>query len=141
MDLNRVVESRRSVVEARIAARSACHWCGAWGVICGLLLAALAVSLSSCSTIDPQNRVEGWPNLEIVERKVSFGEVQDKCRPFVGWGQWPMACATFYFREAQCRIYYAFDWALPHERQHCKGFDHPGSNDMRAMYRDWKARD
>lgn len=34
----------------------------------------------------------------------------------------------------------AFDWSLDHERQHCLGFDHVGSDDMRAMLKDWKSR-
>jgi hypothetical protein len=102
---------------------------------------AMFLTLLGCSTIDPQNKVEGWPELQVVENRVSFDDVQIKCGQYVGWGQWPMACATFYFQTAKCVIWYAFDWSLEHERQHCLGFDHPGSNDMRAMWKDWQARD
>jgi hypothetical protein len=105
------------------------------------LAAASLVVLASCSTIDPNNKVDGWPDLHIVEHKVSFDEVQDRCRSFVGWGQWPMACASFLFHLGECRIYYAFDWTLEHERSHCRGLDHVGSDDMRKMLRDWRARD
>lgn len=112
------------------------------GVACllGLAAAGVATFLGGCSTIDPQNKVDGWPELEIIERKVSFDAVQEKCGQYVGWGQWPMACATFYFNQAKCVIWYAFDWSLDHERQHCLGFDHVGSNDMRAMLKDWNSR-
>lgn len=108
-------------------------------VIFGLAAAGIATFLG-CSTIDPNNRVEGWPQLEIVAKKVSFDEVQERCRQFVGWGQWPMACASFLFHVGKCHVYYAFDWALDHEVSHCQGLDHPGSNDMRAMLKDWKSR-
>jgi hypothetical protein len=40
--------------------------------------ALLVVLLAGCTTIDPNNRVEGWPDLHVVERKVSFDEVQDR---------------------------------------------------------------
>lgn len=109
----------------------------------GVLFAAaiaMLLTLLGCSTIDPNNHVQGWPELQVVENKVSFDDVQTKCGAYVGWGQWPMACATFYFKTAKCVIWYAFDWSLEHELQHCKGFDHPGSNDMRAMLKDWNSR-
>jgi hypothetical protein len=110
------------------------------GYALGFLSALILVSIFGCTTIDQNNRVEGWPEMDIVEHKVSFDDVQTKCGAYVGWGQWPMACATFYFRQAKCVIWYAFDWSLEHERQHCLGFDHIGSNDMRAMLRDWRSR-
>ena len=111
------------------------HW-----VILPIAVALILALLMGCSTIDPNNRVEGWPELQVVENKVSFDEVQEKCRPYVGWGQWPMACALYYLQTANCVIYYAFDWSLEHERAHCKGYDHPGSNDMRAMLKNWNSR-
>ena len=104
-----------------------------------MISAALVLALGACSTIDQNNRVADWPELKIVEHKVSFDEVQDRCRAFVGWGQWPMACAEFYFHAATCRIYYAFDWTLQHERAHCLGYDHAGSDAMRRMWGEWKA--
>lgn len=101
--------------------------------------ASAMVLTTACSTIDPNSHVDGWPELMPVEHRVSFNEVQDRCRTFVGWGQLPMACAAFHFRDLECHIYYAFDWALEHERQHCLGYDHPGSEEMRLMLRAWKA--
>ena len=98
----------------------------------------LAFLVSSCTTIDYSNKVEGWPDLKIVEKKVSFDEVQDLCRPYVGWGQWPMACALYYFQTASCVIYYAFDWTLEHERAHCQGLDHSGSTDMQTMWNKYR---
>ena len=93
----------------------------------------LVAALSACSTIDPHNRVEGWPELRVTEYRVSLDEVQERCRPYVSFGQWPMACAVFYLRAAQCHIFYAYEWTLEHERQHCAGYDHVGSNHMREM--------
>lgn len=77
--------------------------------------------------------------MAVVEEKVSFDEVQEQCRRFVGWGQWPMACAVFYFQSARCHIFYAFDWALEHERMHCLGYDHPGDTSMREALQRFKA--
>jgi hypothetical protein len=99
-----------------------------------------AAAMAGCSTIDYDNRVDGWPQLREVEHKISFFEVQDRCHAFVGWGQWPLACATFHFRERECHIWYAFDWSLDHERGHCRGHDHPGEGHMARMWSIWNER-
>lgn len=110
-----------------------------------LVISSLFAALAGCSVIDSRHRVEGWPELEVIEHHVDHAAMRDKCGAFTGPFSSPEGCAIFYFQDKTCAIYVSKDFpnrsALEHERQHCKGFDHVGSGDMAAMLRDWIARE
>lgn len=77
--------------------------------------------------------------MRVEEHRVSIAEVQDRCRKYVGAGQWPLACAEYYF-PSRCVIWYAWEWTLEHERAHCAGYEHAGEHSMAAMLRQWRAQ-
>ena len=89
--------------------------------------------LIGCSTIQ-HVPVEGWPVLKVIENKVSWPEVIAQCSKYVSPIFWPpFACAEIYVEARECRITYAFDWTLEHERDHCAGMDHPGGTEIARL--------
>jgi hypothetical protein len=101
----------------------------------GIALAALL--LTACSTIGHE-KVEGWPELEIVEHYVPQAEMRDRCARYVGFGSLPIACAEFDFASARCDIWYSADTpvhgeVMRHERLHCAGYDHVGERVMQRL--------
>jgi hypothetical protein len=105
-------------------------------------LSLLACVLSaSCSTL-AHERVAGWPELEIVEHYVPHAEMRERCSKYVAFGSSPEACAEFDLANAKCHIWYSRDFPPPrfiveHERLHCAGYDHAGSNAMAAYLKYW----
>ena len=100
-------------------------------------LVLLAALLPACATMDHE-RVEGWPELEIVEHFVPHGEMQDRCLKYVGFGMTPEACAEFDLAARKCHIWYSADhppmgFVRKHERLHCTGHDHVGSTAMQQL--------
>lgn len=79
-------------------------------------------------------RVEGWPELEIVEHHVPAQAMLERCRKYVGFGSVPLACAEFNLVVLRCDIWLNESFAPPtvveHERLHCRGYDHVGSTGM-----------
>ncbi len=106
--------------------------------------AALILSfllLNACTTVGHE-KVEGWPELAIVDHRVSAGAVYDRCRKYVAFGMLPMACAEFNLATRRCDIWLMEGFAprsvVEHERLHCQGHDHVGETGMRnflARYR------
>jgi hypothetical protein len=100
------------------------------------ITAALA---AGCATLDHQ-RVEGWPELAIVEHRVPHAEMRERCARYVGFGMSPEACAEFDFVERKCHLWFSADFPpqrfiVEHERLHCAGYDHAGSTAMaRLLY-------
>lgn len=99
-------------------------------------LTCIVLSLG-CAVIGDE-KVEGWPKLEIVEHYVAHNVMRDRCRMYVGFGSAPEACAEFSFSAARCDIWFSADfppasYVVAHERQHCLGFDHASSTSMKAM--------
>ena len=97
----------------------------------------LVAGLSACTIVGHQ-RVEGWPELKVVEHYVSHPEMRDRCVKYTAFGMSPEACAEFDFINRTCHIWYSADfpptqWIIDHERLHCEGYDHIGSTSMRAM--------
>jgi hypothetical protein len=95
------------------------------------LLAALA---AGCNAIGHE-KVEGWPQLEIVEHYVSHAEMRNRCAPYVGFGMSPEACAEFDLVNRKCHIWFSGEFPpqkfiVKHERMHCQGYDHVGSTGM-----------
>jgi len=107
-------------------------------------LVLLAALLTGCSAIEHQ-RVEGWPELEVVEHFVPHREMQDRCVKYVGFGMSPEACAEFDLAARKCHIWYGGDSRPPgfirrHERLHCAGYDHLGSTGMQRFLDQYTAR-
>jgi hypothetical protein len=98
--------------------------------------------LGACSTVGHE-RVEGWPELTIVEHRVSASEMYDRCRKYVGFGALPMACAEFNLATRRCDIWLIQGFAprsiVEHERLHCRGHDHVGETSMRDFLARWQA--
>ena len=104
-----------------------------------LILAAL---LAGCSTMGHE-RVDGWPALEIVEHRVAAEEMMERCRKYTGFGALPLACAEFNLVTRRCDIWLSKNFApravIEHERLHCQGYDHVGSNGMRDFLARYQA--
>jgi hypothetical protein len=98
--------------------------------------------VSACSTVGHE-RVEGWPELTIVEHRVAASEMYERCRKYVGFGALPMACAEFNLATKRCDIWLIEGFAprsiVEHERLHCQGHDHPGETGMRDFLARWQA--
>ena len=104
----------------------------------------LAAVLCGCSTIDSHTRVEGWPELKVVEHEPPYGQMYRECRPYVGALSAPLACTVFYLDAGEAHIYVAkglrFGPIVAHERLHAAGYDHPGSHNMRDILARWKTQ-
>ena len=104
-----------------------------------VLLAAL---LSACSTMEHE-RVEGWPELQIVEHRVVAETMFERCRKYAGFGSVPLACAEFNLATRRCDIWLSESMAWPtiveHERLHCRGYDHVGDTNMRDFLARYQA--
>ena len=101
-----------------------------------VLLAAL---LGACTTI-AHEKVEGWPQLQIVEHYVPHAQMRDRCARYVGFGMSPEACAEFDLAAGKCHIWFSADFPpqrfiVQHERLHCAGYDHAGSTGMQQYLR------
>jgi hypothetical protein len=100
--------------------------------------------LAACSTIEHQ-RVEGWPELEIVEHYVPHREMQERCVRYVGFGMAPEACAEFDLAARKCHVWYSAEspplgFVRRHEHLHCAGYDHVGSAAMQQFLNQYLAR-
>jgi hypothetical protein len=100
-------------------------------------VALMSTMISACSVIGGE-RVEGWPELKIVEHHVSHREMRDRCMPYMGFGMTPEGCAEFNFAQSRCDIWVSADFPPPafvldHERQHCAGFEHAGETELRQI--------
>ena len=103
-------------------------------------LVLLAALLGGCATI-AHEKVEGWPQLQIVEHYVPAQTMTERCRKYVGFGSVALACAEFNLATRRCDIWLNESFAPPaiveHERLHCRGYDHVGATGMRdflALY-------
>jgi hypothetical protein len=107
--------------------------------ICTFLFAA-----AGCTTIDSHVRVEGWPELKVVEHRVAYDEMRARCRKYVGPLMTPLGCTEFHFGAGEAHIYVTpelpLEGVLAHERLHAAGYDHIGSDHMQRLWREWQAR-
>jgi hypothetical protein len=91
---------------------------------------------AGCSAIDHQ-RVEGWPELQIVEHRVPAEEMVSRCQKYTGAASLPLACAEFNLVARRCDIWLSQSFApraiVEHERMHCAGYDHVGSTNMQRF--------
>lgn len=109
-------------------------------VLIGLVLGLLA----GCAAMGHQ-KVDGWPALEIVEHRVANNVMRDRCARYVGALASPEACAEFNFAAGRCDIWLSADFppsvhVVEHEREHCFGKDHIGSDSMKAMLQQHRSR-
>ena len=107
------------------------------------LIALVVLLTAGCSTIDPHNRVEGWPELQVIEYRVAYEEMRARCDRYVAFGMIPLACAEFHLDARSCHIWLDRDYApahiVEHERMHCLGYQHPGDDGMAVMFGKWRA--
>jgi hypothetical protein len=115
------------------------------------LLWAVLVLLALPSMVGP-TRVDGWPNLWVVEHVVpTMKEVGDACAADARPGCTVLACALFDFDAGECHIWVADETPthlglLTHERWHCAGYDHwwtppgCGGKSMERLLREWRER-
>jgi hypothetical protein len=104
----------------------------------------MAMLVTACSTIEHQ-RVDGWPELEVVEHYVPYREMQERCVRYVGFGMAPEACAEFDLAAGKCHIWYSAEsprlkFVRDHERLHCAGYDHVGSTGMKQYLTQYQIR-
>ena len=104
----------------------------------------LAAALCGCAAIDKTVRVEGWPELKVVEHELTYKEMYRACRPYISPLDAPLACTVFYLDAGEAHIYVAkglkFGPIVEHERLHAAGYDHYGSTHMKEVLAQWKAR-
>lgn len=107
-----------------------------------ILILLFAAASAACTTVGHE-KVEGWPELMILEHRVSAGEVYDRCKKYVAFGMLPMACAEFNLATKRCDIWLMEGFAPPsiveHERLHCQGHDHAGETAMRDFLTRYRA--
>ena len=99
--------------------------------------ALLALALCGCATIG-HVKVDGWPELKVIEHHVRHVDMVDRCASYAG----TEGCALFYLSRGECHIYVSAEFpsarVLEHERLHCAGYDHMGSGNMRRMLKRWE---
>ena len=100
------------------------------------LLAILFPLLLGACTVIGHQKVEGWPQLTVIEHHVPHHVMRDRCVKYAPWGSSPEACAEFNLAERRCDLWFSADFPpLPtfveHERMHCDGYDHVGESNMR----------
>ena len=86
--------------------------------------------------IDHQ-RVEGWPELQVVEHRVPAEEMVARCQKYVGAASLPLACAEFKLAARRCDIWLERLCAARRRRAralHCAGYDHVGSTNMKRAF-------
>ena len=100
--------------------------------------------LGACTTIGHE-KVEGWPQLTVVEHYVPHHVMRDRCVKYTPFGSSPEACAEFNLAELRCDLWFSADFPPPkafieHERMHCQGYDHVGETNMRDFLAGYNAR-
>ena len=97
----------------------------------------LLAFLPACTVVGHE-KVDGWPELKVVEHHVPHPAMRDRCMRYAPFGASPEACAEFDFANRTCHIWFSSDfppadWIVRHERLHCAGYDHIGSGNMRRL--------
>jgi len=69
----------------------------------------LFLGLGACTTIGHE-KVEGWPQLTVVEHYVPHHVMRDRCVKYASWGTAPEACAEFNLVEQRCDVWFSADF-------------------------------
>jgi hypothetical protein len=106
--------------------------------------AILLLFLGACTTVGHE-KVDGWPQLTVVEHYVPHHVMRDRCVKYSPFGTSPEACAEFNLVERRCDIWFSADFPPPaafvkHERMHCEGYDHVGETNMHSFLRAYLER-
>jgi hypothetical protein len=106
---------------------------------------ALALALvPGCTMVDRHVRIEGFPQLKVIEHHLGHAEMRDNCLPYTGPFMTPAGCTLFVFDRMEAHIVVSKDIPNPavleHERLHAAGHDHIGSEGMKRMWLAWRAR-
>ena len=101
-------------------------------------LIPLVVLFSTACTTIGEERVEGWPELRVVEHYVPHQVMRERCAKYVPLLMSPEACAEFDFASGRCDLWFSADFPPPrfiveHERQHCLGYEHAGESGLREI--------
>jgi hypothetical protein len=99
---------------------------------------ALMSAIAAACTVIAGDPVVGWPDLQMVEHHVPHQQMQERCSRYVGFGMMPEACAEFDFAAQRCDMWFSADfppaaYVLEHERQHCRGYEHAGENELHEI--------
>lgn len=100
-----------------------------------LFLVPMIVPMST--QIDYSTVIEGWPQLELTETKVTIEEIRKRCYR----GPTAMvitSCYEWNFGLGKAWIWYSRDEDLEHERAHHRGHPHVGDGENGAMFRSLK---
>ena len=117
-----------------------------------IFLAALFLSGCMSNPIDMGTPPPAdWPSLKVVEKRVAFSEMLEKCGSSVGEvivalfvpvAQIPLGCARVNFCTEKCDVWLSenpSEEVVEHERLHCKGYSHKGSNYFARIWHNHKA--
>lgn len=108
-----------------------------------LFVASFALLASGCTVVGHE-RVEGWPELRIVEHHVPHQAMRERCMPYAHWSMSPEACAEFHLATGECHLWFSADFPpsreiVEHEYLHCRGFDHVGQRTMADILAGYRA--
>ena len=105
--------------------------------------------IQGCTTIDFGNLpAPDWPKLTVVEH-YSTRESGNLARQYCDAPLFisVLACMQPDFDNKLCNLYFpdwdrasVADWVYRHELEHCKGYDHPGDNELHDLWERWKER-
>lgn len=88
-----------------------------------LTLSLLLISLVGCTFYGTPVKVENWPDLRLVEHRVSQAKVKEMCAQYTPWWGTVGGCAIYYRDE--CHVWAADEWVAAIERDHCSGLAMP----------------
>jgi len=102
------------------------------------LIAGLSLLFASGCTVVGHERVQGWPELRIVEHHVPHHVMRERCTRYAPPMMSPEACAEFHFASGECHLWFSADFPPPrdiveHEQLHCRGHDHVGGQTMAGI--------
>ena len=107
----------------------------------------LLLALFSPVSLMSDKPVEGWPQLTVIEHRVSTVQMRDVCIKYAGAFSSPMACSEFNLFRRECHVWVSAEFPseslLQHERGHCAGLPHVGDSSraqMEAMVAFWKEK-
>lgn len=106
---------------------------------------AALLTLTGCSGmfIDSHTPAPAdWPELRVIEHRVSRDEMAERCSKYVPWYSSVEACAEWHFARGECHVWITPDsmrFVVEHELMHCRGLDHPGDSTARDAWHAFSA--